>query len=162
VSTPVKSVTGRQVFAVMVAFFGVIIAVNTTLAVLAVKSWSGLVVENGYVASQAFNAELAEARREDGLGWRESFGYAGGKLTLILSDAQSRPIGNAKVAVALQRPSTDRQDRNVVLSETEPGKYELALALPSGLWDAEATVHTSNGASLRRLYRLPIAGDIAK
>ena len=47
--------TGRHMLAIMLAFFGVIIAVNLVMATLASKSWTGLVVKNTYVASQQFN-----------------------------------------------------------------------------------------------------------
>ncbi|WP_119390772.1 FixH family protein [Taklimakanibacter lacteus] len=161
-SVRVKTIAGRQVFAIMATFFGIIIAVNATLAVFAMRSWTGLVVENGYVASQGFNRDLAEARRQAQLGWRESFDYAGGKLTLVLRDAQSRPIGRATVAVTLQRPSTDREDRQLTLIETSPGSYESAVALQPGLWDAEAIAHAATGESLRRLYRFQVRGGDAQ
>ncbi|MGE3830257.1 MAG: FixH family protein, partial [Parvibaculaceae bacterium] len=64
-------VTGRFVFVLLVAFFGVIIAVNVTMAVFASRTWTGLVVENGYVASQHFNSELEQLRRQDKLGWTQ-------------------------------------------------------------------------------------------
>ncbi|WP_119269534.1 FixH family protein [Taklimakanibacter deserti] len=152
-SARAAGITGRQVFAVMAAFFVVIIAVNTTLAVFAMRSWTGLVVQNGYVASQGFNEELAEARRQALLGWQESLGYARGRLTLTLGDAERRPVERAKVSVTLKRPSTDREDRQLLLNETASGRYELAVALSPGLWDAEATARTATGETLRRVYR---------
>lgn len=161
-SVCVRRISGGQVFVIMVVFFAVIIAVNTTMAVLATSSWTGLVVENGYVASQGFNKDLAEARRQAQLGWQESFGYANGKLALTLSDAELRPIAKAEVTVRLERPSTDREDRQLVLSEVVPGRYELAVALPPGLWDAEATVRTATGETLRRVYRFLARGSVSK
>jgi nitrogen fixation protein FixH len=161
-NTNVRTITGNQVFAVMATFFGIIIAVNMALAVFAMRSWTGLVVENGYVASQAFNKDLAEARRQAQLGWQESFGYAGGKLALILNDANAHPIEKASVTVKLQRPSTDREDRQFTLIESVPGRYETTVALASGLWDAETSAHTTSGESLRRLYRLHVAGSTGK
>ena len=38
--------TGYHMLAIMVAFFGVVIAVNLTMATFASRSWTGLVVEN--------------------------------------------------------------------------------------------------------------------
>ncbi len=46
----------------MVAFFGVIIAVNVTMATIAIASWTGLVVQNSYVASQEFETQAPRAR----------------------------------------------------------------------------------------------------
>ncbi|MFC3175391.1 FixH family protein [Novosphingobium bradum] len=67
---PVRPFTGRHMALIMVAFFGVVIAVNVTMARLATSTFTGVVVENSYVASQHFNRWLDEARREDALGWR--------------------------------------------------------------------------------------------
>ncbi len=54
--------TGWHMVAVMALFFGTIISINFVMAWSASRSWSGLVVENAYVASQQFNGKLAETR----------------------------------------------------------------------------------------------------
>ncbi len=157
-----RSLTGGHVLAIIVTFFGVIIAVNATLAVLAARSWTGLVVENGYVASQTFNRDLAEARRQAGLGWKEYFGYADGRLTVMLIYPNGNPIARAEVTVKLQRPSTDHEDRELTLTEKSSGRYELAASLSPGLWDVETVVHSESGEMLRHLYRLQISGGSAR
>ena len=55
VRTAPKEFTGRHMLAIMLAFFGTIIAVNLVMAIFASRSWTGLVVKNSYVASQEFN-----------------------------------------------------------------------------------------------------------
>ena len=62
--------TGKHMAAIMIAFFGVVIAVNVLMARLATSTFGGLVVENSYVASQKFNRWLGEARSEKALGWK--------------------------------------------------------------------------------------------
>lgn len=59
--------TGRHMLAIMIAFFGVIIAVNVTMAVMAGRSWTGIVVEDTYIASQEFNSRVAEGRAQAAL-----------------------------------------------------------------------------------------------
>ncbi len=49
-----KEFTGRHMWLLAVSFFGVIISVNIVMAVSAARTWTGLVVENSYVASQEF------------------------------------------------------------------------------------------------------------
>jgi nitrogen fixation protein FixH len=151
-----REITGRHVFTAIAAFFGVVIAVNTVLAVFATTSWTGLVVENGYVASQKFNRDLAEARRQAALGWREEFGYVKGRLQLKLNDDQGRALTRSSVSVMLQRPSTDKEDRSVVLPETAAGVYALPIALKPGQWDADITVRAS-GEKIRRIYRFSVS-----
>ena len=54
---------------IIIAFFGVVIAVNLTMAIFAMSTFGGVVVENSYVASQKYNGWLDAARRQDQLGW---------------------------------------------------------------------------------------------
>lgn len=151
-----RPIEGKHVLAGMVAFFGVIIAVNMTLAVLANTSWTGLAVENGYVASQHFNAELAEARRQEELGWKPALGYRDQRLELVLQNSFGQPLSGFAIEAELERPSTDREDRRVVLSETRPGVYVAEGPLNSGQWDADVTIKDISGRSMRRIYRFVV------
>ena len=62
--------TGRGFLAIALGFFGVIIAVNTGLAVVAGGTFPGIVVENSYTASQNYNDVLAAARAQADAGWK--------------------------------------------------------------------------------------------
>ena len=64
--------TGKHMLAIMVVFFGVVIAVNILMARLATQTFSGVVVDNSYVASQHYNSWLDEAAKEKALGWKAS------------------------------------------------------------------------------------------
>ena len=151
-----RTIEGKHVLAIMVAFFGVIIAVNVTLAVLANTSWTGLAVENGYVASQHFNAELAEARRQKELGWEPDFGYRSQRLELVLRNTSGHPLSGFEVEAEIERPSTDREDRRIVLKETSPGTYIAQEQLKSGQWDADVTIKDGAGRTMRRIYRFVV------
>lgn len=61
--------TGRHMLAAMLGFFGVVIAVNVTMAWFASTTFGGTVVDNSYVASQSFNRWLAAGRAQRALGW---------------------------------------------------------------------------------------------
>jgi nitrogen fixation protein FixH len=62
--------TGWHMTAILLAFFGVIVAVNFTMATFATRTFGGVVVENSYVASQKYNGWLKAAREQEALGWR--------------------------------------------------------------------------------------------
>ncbi len=64
-----KRITGWHAAAALIAFFGVVIAVNLTMAVYATSTFGGVVVENSYVASQKYNGWLKAAERQRQLGW---------------------------------------------------------------------------------------------
>ncbi|NJR13875.1 MAG: hypothetical protein HC779_06455, partial [Phyllobacteriaceae bacterium] len=64
------TLNGYHMLAIFVAFFGVIVAVNLTMARFAVTHWTGLVVKNSYVASQNYNGWLRQAAASKALGWQ--------------------------------------------------------------------------------------------
>ena len=68
-----REFTGRDMAMVMVAGFGVVVAVNFYMASLATNGFGGVVVENSYVASQKYNGWLAEAARRSKAGPRCCF-----------------------------------------------------------------------------------------
>jgi len=61
--------SGRHMTAILIAFFGVVIAVNLTMATFATRTFGGVVVENSYVASQKYNDWLAAAEQQQKLAW---------------------------------------------------------------------------------------------
>ena len=84
--------TGWHMLTCMIAFFGVIIVVNFTMASFASKSWTGLVVKNSYVASQKFNDELAVAEAQQARGWRSQVAYENGELVFQLFDKSGKAV----------------------------------------------------------------------
>ena len=128
--TAARPFTGRHMAIIMVAFFAVIFAVNFTMAGLAGSSFTGIVVENSYVASQHYNRWLAEARAEDRLGWSARVRREpDGKLTLALSGA---PVG-ARVTATAWHPLDRAPDR--ALTFVPAGAvYRSAEAIPAGRW----------------------------
>lgn len=64
-----KRFSGPHMAAILLSFFGIVVAVNFTMAMFATRTFGGVVVDNSYVASQKYNGWLAAARRQDQLGW---------------------------------------------------------------------------------------------
>lgn len=105
-----KEFTGRKMLMTMVAFFGVIIAVNVYMAYSAVHTFPGLEVENSYVASQEFN-ERAAAQRA--LGWSVNFTRNGNDLILNLQDRDGNEVLPASISAVLGRPTYAGDDINL-------------------------------------------------
>jgi nitrogen fixation protein FixH len=141
--------TGWHVLAIVGLFFGTIIGVNVVLAVAATGSFPGLVAENSYVASQRYNALLAEARRQDAVGWRHELAVEDGVLRFSLATQAGTPATGLDVVAHAGRPSTAHQDRVVTFAGVEAGGYVANVRLPAGRWavDIEAWL---NG---ERLFR---------
>lgn len=139
----VKPFTGRHMAAILIAFFGVVIAVNVMMARYALSTFGGVVVENSYVASQHFNKWLNEARAEDALGWKATVARDGADGVLVaLSDNAGKPIAGAKVAAIAEHPLGLRHDETLAFHETAPGRY--AAPLQTGRWHLRVSVSAEN------------------
>ena len=153
--------TGRHMLGAIMAFFGAIIAVNLTMAMFAVNSWTGLVVKNAYVASQEFNANARAAREQAALGWQGELAYRKGELRYRLISANGDVVAATGVEVALGRPAYEAEDTTIVLLPKEDGSFGGDVALGDGQWvvsiSAEAglakrwsdirRIHVRNGAA---------------
>lgn len=130
-----KPFTGRHMAAIMVAFFGVVIAVNVLMANLAVGTFGGIVVENSYVASQHFNRWLDEAGVEGKLGWSAAITHAAdGRVRVRLHGVPAgatvggeawHPLGQAPDHVLRFRPAGDGHGSDAFVSDA---------AIPAGRW----------------------------
>lgn len=140
--------TGRHMLAIMLAFFGVIVAVNITMAVKANTSWTGLVVKNSYIASQEFNGRAEEGLRQAALGWSSRMGIADGRLRYTLADAEGAAVRLSGGTAMFRRPVSEKEDVSVRL-ESSGGALEGATALADGAWIVEILAD----AGLDRPYR---------
>lgn len=154
-----RAFTGRHMLLIMFAFFGLIIAVNATMAYLAIGSWPGLVVPNSYVASQGFNEKLREAARQADLGWTGALTYQEGAIVFDLRDSDGAPVGISSVTANLGRPSTTGQDVRLDLGPSGPGAAELGHVLAPGQWFADIEVRTIDGEIWQKRWRLQIRAD---
>ncbi|MEM1197685.1 MAG: FixH family protein [Pseudomonadota bacterium] len=145
--------TGRHMLLTMFAFFGVIIAVNFTMAFFASSTWTGLMVKNSYVASQDFNAKLAKARAQDALGWTSAMVLEGQDLKLTLKDDQARPLAGLNVVARVYRPVAEAEDHDVALTESKPGQYGATVDLNSGLWEVAIMATGRGEQNYQQIFR---------
>jgi nitrogen fixation protein FixH len=130
-----RKLTGWHVLAIFGGAFGVIIAVNLTLAYNAVKSFPGLEVKNSYVASQPFNDRKAE---QVALGWTVEGHYAEGEVILTITDKEGKPVQVGKLEGLLGRPTHVKEDRTpefvfngrayVARDTLAPGNWNIRLS----------------------------------
>src|ERR1019366_7315779 len=71
-----RILTGRHVLQWLVAFFGIVFAVNGVLVRAAISTFGGVETTSSYKAGLQFGHEVAVAERQDSLHWQVS-----GKLT---------------------------------------------------------------------------------
>jgi nitrogen fixation protein FixH len=147
--TDPRPFTGRHLLFIMLAFFGVIISVNLTMAFFARSSWTGLVVQNSYVASQEFNAKTREARAQTALGWQTRLEIAGGHITYSLADANDRAVATSGGIANFRRPVYAAEDETVELALGQDGSLEAPHRLRDGIWIGEFLID----AGLEHPYR---------
>jgi nitrogen fixation protein FixH len=117
------------------AFFGVIIAVNVGMSVLAYRSWTGLVVENSYVASQEFETKRIAHEKQLAAGWTSELTFENGMMRLNVLDGAGREVDLGTVSLLVNRPVGGHEDQTVTLKRGTSG-YTAALTLAPGVWDA--------------------------
>lgn len=126
-----RLLTGRHVLMMFCAGFGLIIAVNVTMAFNAVSTFPGLEVPNSYIASQSFDSRRAA---QEALGWEASATYQNGLLQVAVSDG-SAAIDPRHLAGMIGRPTTRAADRKLALGPA--GK--MAIDLAPGRWRLDLT-----------------------
>lgn len=136
-----KPITGRMVFLMLVAFFGIVIGVNAVMMRLAIKTLPGTEVDSAYSASLAYEQEIKAARDQTRRDWRvdahvERTGQGGATLQVEARDNTGRPMTGLKFEGRFERPTDRRADLPVTLAEVGIGVYRgSAPEIASGQWD---------------------------
>jgi nitrogen fixation protein FixH len=124
--------TGWHMSAILVSFFAVVIAVNVTMARLAAGTFSGVVVENSYDASQQFDHWLDEAAREQALGWHaQAVRQADGRVVVSL---QGKGLDDAVLSGEGWHPLGRLADRMLTFHRIAGGDFLSDQPLPDGRW----------------------------
>jgi nitrogen fixation protein FixH len=114
--------------AILIAFFGVVIAVNLTMAYVAVSGFGGTVVDNSYVASQNYNRWLEAGRAQAALGWRVSvIRVDDGRVLVLVNDAAGPWSGT--VTATVRRVMGQDEDRPVRFAGDGAGRFLSAEPL---------------------------------
>jgi len=149
-----RTFTGRHIAIILVAFFGVVIAVNIAMAWLASSTFGGLVVQNSYVASQKFNSWLEEAREQKALGWTLEAARTPDHHVLARLTSNGQPMADARLTALIRHPLGRAPQRTLQFRALAPGRYESVETLPQGRWIVHLHAAT-HGRQLDQLVDLP-------
>lgn len=128
-----RTIDGRHVAAILVAGFAVVIAVNFSVAVIAKRTFGGVVVENSYAASQDYNRWLEEAEAERALGWHAvPRRLQDDRIALALENV---PAG-ARITAEARHPLGRRPDTTLSFDKDGVSREKLA----SGRWTLRVTI----------------------
>lgn len=144
--------TGWHMTAILVTFFGIVMAVNFTMARMAVGTFGGTVVDNSYVASQQYNQWLDAAARQDRLGWKVSAALSPNRHVII--DARQDEVGLSQIAAVgdALHPLGRTDDIPLTFSVMEDGRLLSKQALPVGRWNLRLSLR--RGADLFRMTEI--------
>ncbi len=143
--------TGRHVLIAVLAFFGLVIAVNGIFVVLALQSWSGLSTDDAYRRGLTYNETLRQAEAQRALGWQARADLAPladgrARLSIVFTDRADAPVDGLVIVGQLRRPSREGADRAVELASQGSGRYGTDVDLPlRGQWDLHLRADSADG-----------------
>jgi nitrogen fixation protein FixH len=124
------------------------------LAVLANTSWTGLVVQNSYVASQHFDEITAKLEKSAAMNIHAGLSYGDGQVRLLLRDAFGNAIPVRSAVLKLGRPSHESEDRTLPMTCDATSDCIAAVTLGRGIWAGEVDAEIYNAAAWSRPVRL--------
>lgn len=155
-STPIaRPFTGRRFAMIIIGFFAVVVAVNMLMATIASRTFSGVIVKNGYVASQDFDRWLAVGRAQAALGWSVEARIDGDRIVVSARDHSGRPLA-AKAMATLSHPIDPARVHRLALQPIGPGAYAARHGLAPGQWEAVVRLN-SDGHPYQQRTRLIVA-----
>ena len=151
---------GWHVLAGLLAFFGVIFAVNGTFIYYALATHPGDDVKDAYVAGIEYNRELAEKREQQKLGWQASLAVksdtrSGEFIEVAFVDAKGEPVRGLRINATLRSPVVASQDRPIKFVAEGPGVFRADVnGPPSAQWDLVVEARNDLGEVFRLRHRL--------
>ncbi|MBE7636668.1 hypothetical protein GUA87_07400 [Sneathiella sp. P13V-1] len=151
-----KKLEGKHVFMILLAFFGVMFAVNGVFVYVALTSFSGVTEKDAYVKGLNYNRAIEENLEQRARNWlvlldTENLGQSSSILTLSAKDRNGEDLFFDDVTMVLKRPAQEDLDFEVTLTK-EAEKFVATVEFPlPGQWDV---IVLANGAGYDKPYRL--------
>jgi nitrogen fixation protein FixH len=135
--------TGWHMTTILVVFFGIVMAVNFTMARMALGTFGGTVVDNSYVASQNYNRWLAEGDKQDKLGWKVKASLTADRFVVINVEQNGQPLQGVTAIGDALHPLGRAVDMPLTFKAMPDGKLKSTTALPIGRWNAQISLRQS-------------------
>ena len=145
-----REFTGWHMLALMVGGFGIIIAVNLTLAWNAVATFPGLEARNSYVVSQSFQADRAA---QNALRWDARAVINDGLLTVTVLDHMGDPVQPEVTRAILGRATNTSQDTTPDFTWNGTS-FVAPVEMHEGYWNLRLEMIAPDGTKFRRRFPL--------
>jgi nitrogen fixation protein FixH len=147
---------GWHVLAMLVAFFGVTLAVDTVMIVDSYRTYPGEVSSQPYEDGLAWDSELDQQHAQAKLGWTMAAGFdRAGQIELMVHDRAGAPLTLAQIDARLERPATEQGKQRIHFTRAAAGVYRAKVGPLSGAWDLRLSAYDSKGRRFvaeRRLF----------
>ncbi|MBR9973862.1 FixH family protein [Magnetospirillum sulfuroxidans] len=152
---------------IFVAGFGVVLAVNGTLAYFATSTFTGLSTDNAYEKGRLYNQNLALAKAQAAMGWSvdtkivpaSTAEAAKVDIAITYRDRDGKPVDGLTVTAAMVRPTIGGYDHELPLPALagRPGTYGGIFTMPlAGLWDVDVAAVGDGGIAYQHAQRIVI------
>lgn len=156
-----RILTGRAVLQWLVAFFGIVFAVNGVLVRAAISTFGGVETLSSYRAGLQFEQEVGLVQRQDALHWqvtgklaRDSAGVA--VLDVTARDAQGAPLSGLTADARLAHPADDRLDRVIAVRSVAGGVFHGAAEAQPGQWELIVDLYRGDQRVFRSRSRVSL------
>lgn len=151
---------------IFVAGFAIIIAVNGTMAYIAVDSWTGLETKNYFRKAQGFNDVLAQQEAQAQLGWDVKVKFTSapapenphaGFIMLNVTGADGEGVSGLAIEAIAMRPIQEGHDLDLSFAPRANGSYVAVANLSlAGQWELRATASRGDEVfKLRQRIQVP-------
>jgi nitrogen fixation protein FixH len=123
-----------------------VVAVNAVLVVTAIGTFTGVTTGKAYDRGRAYNHVLAEAARQDALGWTDGVTLSAGVLRVVVRDREGNPVAGRLEGV-LRRP-VEGTELPFAPAAATPGEWLLPVELRAGQWEARLRLTAADGRHL--------------
>ena len=134
---------GRWIPWVFVGGMGLVIVVNAILVWFALTTFTGVTTPRAYDRGRTYNDVLAEAARQDALGWVTSVRFAEAVLEVEARDSAGAPLSGALSGV-LHRPLSG-ENEPLAFRAVAPGRWQAVATPRPGLWEARLVLRNDSG-----------------
>lgn len=139
-----------------VIFFGVVIALDTTFATIAVRTQTGVVTDHPYERGVDYNNVVNAANAQEALGWKGTISYENKTLHFTLVDKKGIPVIAEKAKADFYRPAMSGMDFSTTLYSTAAGIFEISPSFPAqGLWEVRVYADLK-GTSFQQSKRIVV------
>jgi nitrogen fixation protein FixH len=151
----IREVTGKHVLIAVLAFFGVMLAVNAVFVVFALSTFNGGEGGRAYQRGLDYNQVIEAGRAQEALGWSHRTEVTrAGQVSLSLADRNGAPVAGLVLDGEIGRPVNDRYTRPLAFREAAPGVYAADLAgLEPGNWVVSLAASRRGGPDGNVIYR---------